>query len=626
MDNEHWKRVEAIFEQALEYAPEARPEFLRTACAGDAALLHEVEQLLRHHGAAESGGFLDNMAGLTATLGAKPPPKDGYIGKDLGPYRIQKRLGHGGMGNVYLAVRHAEYRQQVAIKVLRRGMDTESILQRFRNEIQVLAAVSKHENIAGLLDAGTTEDGLPFFVMEYVEGEPLDSYCDNHRYGIKERVRLFRQVCAAVQFAHQHMIVHRDLKMSNILVRTDGVPKLIDFGIAKLTTPELGVETMAPTMPDTNFMTLEYASPEQARGDSLTTASDVYSLGVVLYELLSGRKPYSLRDVSASDRLTVICETEPVSPSAMRRQDGNGNDESKRIARKKMQSGLSGDLDNIVLKALRKEPQRRYGTAESLSDDLERFLDGSPVDARPIGTVEFVYRWCRRHPAPTGLLMAVILVFSGGLWHLSRLSDHLIQSTAIEGAALESKTLSIVQDFYAKTIVAKVSDVVPVTHRYASFEGAIPVPASFTIDLGEHIRKSTITAMSARLYSDFPFRHRVGGGPADDFEKTALKALRRDPGRPFYRFEMYEGRQSLRYATASLMKQECVDCHNGHSDSIRKGWKVGDVRGVLEIIRPLDADIIRTRDRLSDTFFYMVAVSITLIGLTLVFLRMSRRH
>ena len=291
-----------------------------------------------------------------------------------------------------------------------------------------------------------------------------------------------------------------------------------------------------------------------------------------------------------------------------------------------MQSGLSGDLDNIVLKALRKEPQRRYGTAESLSDDLERFLDGSPVDARPIGTVEYVYRWCRRHPAPTALLMAVFLVFMGGLWHLSRLSDHLIQSTAIEGAALESKTLSIVQDFYAKNIVAKVSDVVPVTHRYASFDGAIPVPASFTIDLGEHLRNSKITAMSARLYSDFPFRHRVGGGPADDFEKAALEALRQNPDRPFYRFEMYEGRQALRYATASLMKQACVNCHNGHSDSIRKGWKVGDVRGVLEIIRPLDADIIRIRNRLSETFIYMVAVSIILICLTLVFLRIGRRH
>lgn len=262
MDGERWRLVESVFEQALDRDPEDRAQFLQDACGGDDALLEEVRQLLSHHGAAEDQGFL--AAGSAADR-PDAPPADPYIGKDFGPYRIQHRLGHGGMGNVYLAVRHADFRQQVAVKVLRRGMDSESILQRFRNEIQVLAALSKHENIAALLDAGTTDDGLPYFVMEYVEGEPLDAYCDHHKHSLRERIALFQQVCSAVHFAHQHMIIHRDLKMSNILVRSDGVPKLIDFGIAKLTTPELGAETMAPTAPEGRFMTMEYASPEQGK-------------------------------------------------------------------------------------------------------------------------------------------------------------------------------------------------------------------------------------------------------------------------------------------------------------------------------------------------------------------------
>lgn len=625
MDAERWQLVESLFEQALEQDPETRPAYLQAACGGDDALLREVEQLLSHHGAAEDQGFLASGPELHRS-GA--PSDDPYLGQDLGPYRIQQRLGQGGMGNVYLAVRHTDFRQHVAIKVLRRGMDSESILKRFRNEIQVLAAVSKHENIAALLDAGTTDDGLPYFVMEYVEGETLDTYCDRHKLSIRERVALFRLVCGAVQFAHQHMIIHRDLKMGNILVRSDGVPKLIDFGIAKLTTPELGVETMALTAPEGRFMTAEYASPEQARGDPLTTASDVYSLGVVFYELLTGRRPYSLVEVSGADRIKIICDQDPPAPGRALTQ--NKADTAEISARRNTKPGklrrrLAGDLDNIALKALRKEPQRRYGTAEGLSDDLARFLDGSPVEARSVGAIEQGFRWCRRNPTPAALLLTVVLTFGAGLWHLSRLADQLIHATAIEGAALEAQTLSIVQDFYAKVVVAKVRGKVSVTHRYASVDGAIPVPASFTIDLGEHIRKSKITNMSARLYSDFPFAHREGGGPEDEFEKVALQQIRWSPDQPYYRFETYQGRPALRYATARIMKKACVDCHNTHPDSTRKDWKVGDVRGVLEIIRPLDADIARTRDRLGETFLYMLGVSLVLMMLAAFRLHARRR-
>jgi serine/threonine protein kinase len=625
MESERWRLVEDLFEQALAQDPEARGQFLQDACGGDDALREEIQQLLSHHGAVEAQDFLAPEAALHR---AEAPPEDPYIGQDFGPYRIQRRLGHGGMGNVYLAVRHADFRQQVAIKVLRRGMDSESILQRFRNEIQVLAALSKHENIAALLDAGTTDDGLPYFVMEYVEGEPLDAYCDHHKHSLPERIALFQQVCAAVHFAHQHMIIHRDLKMSNILVRSDGVPKLIDFGIAKLTTPELGVETMAPTAPEGRFMTLEYASPEQARGDPLTTASDVYSLGIVLYELLAGRRPYSLRDAFDADRIRIICDEEPPPPSRALTRDKPDTatvGTRRNTTAAKLRKRLVGDLDNIVLKALRKEPQRRYGTAEGLSDDLARFLDGAPVEARSIGAMELAYRWCRRNPTPAALLVTVALTLGGGMWHLSRLADQLIHATAVEGAALEAQTLSIVQDFYAKAVVAKLRGRVPVTHRYAVVEGAIPVPASFMIDLGEHIRKSQITDMSARLFSDFPFAHREGGGPQDDFERAALRQIRWTPDQPFYRFETYLGRPSLRFATARIMKKACVDCHNTHPDSTRMDWKVGDVRGVLEIIRPLDADIARTRDRLGETFLFMLGVSVILAMLAAFRLRARRR-
>ncbi len=634
MDKQRWQAVERLFEQALAEAPAGRERFLAAACGGDDALRREVDELLAHHGAAEDDGFLPQgeIAGFSG-----PPEEDPYIGADLGPYRVQRRLGGGGMGNVYLAQRHADFRQQVAIKVLRRDMDSDDILARFQNEIQVLAALSKHGNIAALLDAGATSDGLPYFVMEYVDGEPVDAYADHHKLSLAERVALFAEVCGAVQFAHQHMIIHRDLKMSNILVRADGVVKLIDFGIAKLTTPELGARTMIETTVFSRFMTPDYASPEQVRGDPLTTASDVYALGVVLYELLIGRKPYALAELAPGEQLAMITEHEPPPPSralsqprgrAAAGEKPNAKDSTSRMRAttpKRLRGLLAGDLDNIVLKALRKEPQRRYATAAGLADDLARFLDGRPVEARPIGTGLQAYRWCRRHPMPTALLATVAACLAFGVWHVSRLADQLVEATAIEGAALEAQTLSAVQDFYAKEVVANARGQVPVTHRYRAIEGAIPVPASFTIDLGRHLKKSGVTGMSARLYSDHPFESREDGGPADDFEAEALAALRRAPDRPFYRFEPYDGRPSLRYATARVMQQPCVDCHNAHPDSPKQDWKVGEVRGVLQVIRPLDLDTARVQRRLSDTFAAMFGVAAVLALLALAFLRFGRR-
>jgi non-specific serine/threonine protein kinase/serine/threonine-protein kinase len=311
-------------------------------------------------------------------------------------------IGRGGMGAVYLGVRDDDaFQKRVAIKVLKRGMDTDSIVRRFRNERQILAGL-EHPNIASLLDGGTTPDGRPYFAMEYVEGRPLVDYCETHGLDTAARVRLFRSVCSAVQYAHQNLIIHRDLKPANVLVTADGTPKLLDFGIAKLLSPRLAGHTLAPTVAGLQLMTPEYASPEQVRGDTVTTATDIYSLGVVLYELLTGRRPYRLTSRIPADIARVICESVPVRPSTAVTRIGAATDigdeltvdpssapaRTKRDERprtvdvQRLRRELAGDLDTIALKALSKEPDRRYASVDQLSEDLRRHLEGLPVIAR----------------------------------------------------------------------------------------------------------------------------------------------------------------------------------------------------------------------------------------------------
>jgi serine/threonine protein kinase len=646
---ERWRKIQEIFNQAVDLDATARDPFLTEACAGDASLRGEVEKLLESDDSSDTERFLTPMAGNVKSRLGGAADADPLLGSRVGHYEIRKKLGDGGMGNVYLAVRVSDYQQRVALKVLKRGMDTDEILRRFRNEIQVLAGLSKHPHIAALLDAGTTDSGLPYFVMEYVEGQRLDQFCDQRRLGIRDRIRLFRDVCASVQFAHQHMVIHRDLKMSNILVRSDGVVKLIDFGIAKLTTPELGFQTVAPTRTEYRFLTPEYASPEQLLGQPLTAVSDVYSLGVVLYELLTGRRPYSLTSRAASELTQVVCEKMPEKPSTaftitasrerQRPESAATGDTvtaetisaNRDSVPRKLRQTLAGDLDNIVLQALRKEPHRRYASVEQLSADLQCYLDNKPVEARPISRRERLWRWCRRNPLPTSLLVTVFLTLIVGLLLLSRLSERMVRSTALDSAALEADMLQETQDFYSRQVVekverAEVEDRLQVSHLYASKPNAIPVPASFTIDLGERIGVNRSSGMYARLYSDSPFKGRGDGGPHDDFEKEALEFLRRHPDEPFYRFEEFQGRQSLRYATARVMKESCVRCHNNHEASEKRDWKVGDVRGVLEIVRPLDKDIARTREGLRETFLFMILLSATLLGLSLAFLLMGKRR
>jgi serine/threonine protein kinase/tetratricopeptide (TPR) repeat protein len=338
----------------------------------------------------------------------------------IGAYRILRELGHGGMGTVYLAARADEqYQKRVAIKTIR-GLDSEEVLRHFRRERQILAALD-NPNIARLFDGGSTEDGLPYFVMEYVEGQPIDAFCDEHRLSLQERLQLFQGVCAAVRYAHQNLVVHRDLKPKNILVDAQGVPKLLDFGIAKLLNPEIAGDAATGTL---LAMTPEYASPEQMRGQPITTATDVYSLGVVLYELLTGRRPYGRDARNSLELLKAVCEEEAERPSTAvarteRRTLPSGTVQTTTPAEasrtrggtpEKLQRRLRGDLDNIVLMALRKEPQRRYRSVEALSEDIRRFLEGRPITARK---ATFWYRstkFARRNALAVGAAATVFLL------------------------------------------------------------------------------------------------------------------------------------------------------------------------------------------------------------------------
>jgi serine/threonine protein kinase len=363
---EAWERVQDLFNQALDLPPNERRALLERASGGDETLRREVESLLASDEKAHS--FIeDPAAAVPRDLLSETEENEEFAGRQFGAYRVIREIGRGGLGAVYLAARaDDEYRKQVAIKLIRRGLDTDDILRRFRTERQILAQLD-HPNIARLLDGGTTEDGLPYFVMEYVNGEPITAYCDTHGLSIGERLELFRKVCGAVSYAHQHLVVHRDLKPSNILVPEDGEPKLLDFGIAKLLTAEDELFTQAT--PGLRAMTPDYASPEQIKGEKITTASDVYSLGVLLYQLLTGQKPYRLKTGTTDEISRAIAAQEPERPS------------STAAAATNTGKALRGDLDNIVLMALRKEPQRRYASVGQLSEDIRRFVEGRAVIA-----------------------------------------------------------------------------------------------------------------------------------------------------------------------------------------------------------------------------------------------------
>lgn len=402
-----WEKVSDIVSQVLEKPEDERLEYAREICGDDLELFAEVESLLNsgknttdflNKSPFASENLVDNLTSLK--------------NKTIGNYTLIKEIGHGGMGVVYLASRNDDFRKLVAVKFVKSGLDSKEVLRRFKNERQILASLH-HPNIAQLLDGGTTESGVPYFVMEYIEGLPLLHYCEEHQLSTNERLDLFKIICSAVQHAHQNLVIHRDLKPNNILVTHEGEVKLLDFGVAKFLNPEL-VGELNQTQTQFRVMTPEYASPEQIKGMHITTASDIYSLGVVLYELLTGERPFKFEGKNLEQILQDVTKSEPIAPSEIfsKKVSSSKSDQKSKI---KNQKSLSGDLDKIVLMALRKEPVRRYKSVEQFSEDIQRHLKGLPVIARPNTFSYRAEKFLRRNLAASFVGTLLILSLLGGI-------------------------------------------------------------------------------------------------------------------------------------------------------------------------------------------------------------------
>jgi serine/threonine protein kinase/tetratricopeptide (TPR) repeat protein len=415
MPHDNWDRIQEIFLKAADLGSPERTAFLERACHGDSSLRAEVDSLLR---ADSAPSRLDEAIGSEAASLIGQP----LSGARLGAYRVLEEMGRGGMGTVYLAERDDDqFRKQVAIKVVKRGMDTDEVLSRFRHERQILASL-EHPYVARLLDGGTTPDGRPFFVMERVQGQPIDAYCRSHNLDVKARLQLFLRVCEAVSYAHRALVVHRDLKPGNILVTAGGVPKLLDFGVAKLLDP-VADPGFTATLYGSRPLTPEYSSPEQVRGLPVTTATDVYALGTILYELLTRERAQQIDTNTPAEIDRVVCETEPPRPSLAVR-------------------GLNADLDNIVLMAMRKEPERRYASVDQFAADIQRHLDGRPVIARQDSFTYRAGKFIRRHRLPVvaaALVFASLIVGVAVSVHQARQAEAERQVADIERARAEAE-------------------------------------------------------------------------------------------------------------------------------------------------------------------------------------------
>ena len=412
MDQDRFQVIRGIYERALTTPPENRERYVLDACGPDATVLAEVQALLRAH--PDAGSFIEHgppQMAETRVVSTDVPDRTAGPAAVIGPYRVVKEVGRGGMGSVFLAVRNDDaFHKLVALKVMSPGFKGEEFLQRFRQERQILASLD-HPNITRILDGGSTEDGRPYFVMDYVDGLPLDEYCNTNRLSLNARVRLFLDVCAAVQYLHENLVIHRDLKPSNVLVTATGTVKLLDLGIAKVVTlGGLGL-TVNLTGQQMGFMTLAYCSPEQVAGKPVTGASDVYSLGVCLYEMLTGKHPYGEgpNDVA---RLMGLAKTGIPRPS------GNIKDNPQRIPEttSNLRRSLLGDLDEIVLKCLRFDEHERYANVRELREDLGRYLEGQPVLARRSTVTYRTAKFVKRNRVAVIAAMAFLMVGAVGAW------------------------------------------------------------------------------------------------------------------------------------------------------------------------------------------------------------------
>jgi eukaryotic-like serine/threonine-protein kinase len=417
MKQEEWAKVKEILWLALELPADSREDFLQKECCGDSQLIAEIKSLIE--ASEESDQLLENENYSASSVVAKR--EESSTGKSFGNYKIIRELGRGGMGVVFLAERaDGEFMQNVALKVIRQSFADERLENRFRRERQILASLN-HPNIAALHDGGVTRRGEPFLVMEYVEGETLLDYAEAHELSVENRLKLFLKICSAVSYAHRNLIVHRDIKPGNIIVTKDGEPKLLDFGLAKILDENFAANKTETAL---HAFTPSYASPEQIHGKNITTASDVYSLGIVLYELLTGHNPFHFEDKRFEEILKTIDYAEPVRPSSVvvnqfsgSNASSSGNEGQATNPKSKIQNpkSLRGDLDNITLKALRKEPERRYKSVEEFTADIERHLNDLPISARPNNLSYLASRFFKRNKIIVSAVALVILALAVGL-------------------------------------------------------------------------------------------------------------------------------------------------------------------------------------------------------------------
>ncbi|RPI62371.1 MAG: serine/threonine protein kinase, partial [Ignavibacteriales bacterium] len=441
MNQDRLNKVRELFDEASNLSVDEREIYLDQKCADDAELKKEILSLYNSLGTTKD--FLEEP--LTIVEQNKNSFVDPYIGKQIGNYIVDGEAGVGGMGIVYTGKRNdKEFDQKVAIKILKHGITSEYLLKRFQIERQTLANL-QHQNIARLLDGGRTVDGLPYLVMEFIDGIPITECCNKNKLNVEEKLKLFREVCNAVQYAHQNLIIHRDLKPGNILVTKDGIPKLLDFGIAKLIDEELVDNNEGLTRTGVWHLTPEYASPEQIKGEKITTASDVYSLGVLLYQLLTGNQPYKITNSSPAAISKIITEEKIIKPSERIIQSSEISASDKIINQEKLSAHLKGDLDNIILKAMHKDPLRRYVSVEQFSEDIRRHLIGLPVIAQKDTAGYRLNKFIKRHKvgfvSSVGFFVFLITSLIAIIWQAN------IAAKERDNAKLETQKVETVNNF-----------------------------------------------------------------------------------------------------------------------------------------------------------------------------------
>jgi serine/threonine protein kinase len=550
---------------------------------------------------------------------------------EVAGYEVLELLGRGGMGVVYKA-RQLGLGRTVALKMVLSGFQAgPKDLARFRAEAAALGRL-QHPNIVQIYDVGETS-GRPYFVFEFVAGGSLAQYLQGTPQAVQPAAQLVETLARAVHAAHAQGVIHRDLKPANILLRPEReagsgesrnrlprgsrlaslVPKITDFGLAKCAGADTDGEApghRGPTVTGDLVGTPNYMAPEQAMvpRQPVGPAADVYALGATLYELLSGRPPFTGETPLAT--VLQVLDKEPVSVTSL-------------------QPNVPRDLETICLKCLRKEPHQRYGSALELAEDLQRFLCDEPIRARPVRAVERLRHWVRRHPSPASLLAAGLLAPAVALVAMSLLSARLVRSNALESAAQQAELLEEATKEYSRIVQRVQKADFTVNKMVPPTPGTVPlsIPATFLHDVGQQLSLTGRTGVKVRQYSDYPYPWRTDGGPRDEFERKALRRLRQSKGQEtVHEFTEMGGQSVVRYAQARIMERSCVECHSTHPQSPRKDWQVGDVRGVLEIIRPLDKDEARVSEALRLALLLSGLVSALLLGGSMLVVRADRRR